>query len=119
MDYHLSCTDAQFRRRYRLSKATFLDLAAKVKGHWTTKIRSKYERKSYAKEGFTSKVRLAMTLRFLAGGSYIDVLDVWGCPVDAHMKLYRIVYQVVDIINVVVQLPGVPFDKPWTVSFSR
>lgn len=111
MAYHLSCSDSQFRRRYRLSKEAFLELAAKVKGHWTTKIRSKYERKSYAKEGFTSKVRLAMTLRFLAGGSYIDVLDVWGCPVDAHMKLYRIVYQVVDIINVVVQLPGVPFDN--------
>lgn len=108
--YHLNCTDAQFRRRYRLGKIAFLELASKVKDHWTSKVQSKYARKSYAEEGFTSKVRLAMTLRFLAGASYIDILDLWGCPIDAPTKLYRIVYQIVDIVNTVLQLPGVPYD---------
>ena len=82
-----------------------------MKDHWTAKVQSKYARCSYAQEGFTSKVRLAITLRFLAGASYIDIQDVWGCPVADPKKIYRIIYGIVDIVNIVLQLPGVPFDN--------
>ncbi len=109
--YHLgtATTDAQFRRRYRLPKGVFLSLADKVREHWTSKVQSKFARLSYAEEGFTSKVRLAITLRFLAGASYVDLLDVWGIPASDPKKIYRIVYHIVDAVNAVLQLPGVPF----------
>ena len=73
----------------------------------------KDEKKAVASSGsvITNKTRLAITLRWLAGASYLDLM--WGFRVSRstiYHSEYGILYPTIDAINTVLTL-SFPYDN--------
>jgi hypothetical protein len=63
-----------------------------------------------------AELRLAMTLRYLAGASYLDVASIYGCA-DTHV--YEQVDMVVNAINSVVGDSKDPYSAPYDAAFTH
>ena len=73
---------AEFRRRYRLSKRQFAFLAFKLHALLKPK----------RADGLSVNLQLSISLRMLAGGSYLDVADLHGVKdTTVHVILRRVV----------------------------
>jgi hypothetical protein len=84
--------DEEFRRRYRLTKTEFDDLAKRLVPYL----------KGKTKRALSVELQLSITLRLLAGGSYLDVADLHGVALCTANKAYN---SVLDAIDAEVQLP--------------
>ena len=79
---------AMFKRRYRLNKGQFRCLARKLEDYF--KLRASHLPKAsgvgLSLKRCSVKVRLAVTLRYLAGGSYIDICGkyIYICVLSTH-----------------------------------
>lgn len=117
--------DNYWKRRYRLSVKLFDDLAAKIQAHVTAEQdeeRQQTETNLNFKVKFSIRVKLAIALRFAAGGIYVDIADNWA--IKNNSTFYNIVWEMVDLINIVETLPGIKLDDPESLrkvsqSFSR
>ena len=66
-----SLTEPEFKRRYRLSKRAFARLSAKIKPLVAKKT-------SRTPSPISADLKLSMTLRWLCGGHYLDIVDMHG-----------------------------------------
>ena len=82
-------TPAEFTRRYRLNKENFNKLLGLIGADITPKRKRS--------DGITAEIKLACTLRYLAGGSYLDIADLHG--VEARSTFYKIVWETIGAIN--------------------
>ena len=79
-------SDKEFTRMFRMSKETFDLLLARILPNF----RSYNEKQAKCKCGsvIRAKTRLAATLRFLAGGSYLDIAALFGvCMKTFHANI--------------------------------
>lgn len=72
-------SDATFERHYRLNRRDFYDLLSKISPRL-----QRYRKMAELSSGsyVEPEIRLAVTLRFLAGGSYIDIGDAYNVDHD-------------------------------------
>ena len=95
-------TDAEFTRMFRINRHSFDDLLAKI----TEILPEKDEKKAVVSSGslITNRVKLAITLRWLAGASYLDLM--WGFKVSAPSIYHEggILWTILPAINQVVPL---------------
>ena len=67
-----SLTDAKFLRRYRIDLQGFNAVLAKIKPHMPAVVPNVLNQLPH-------ELMLSMTLRWCAGGSYLDLCDMHGC----------------------------------------
>eukprot|EP01047_Picozoa_sp_COSAG01_P082761 COSAG01_NODE_17037_length_1183_cov_1.239852_1_plen_379_part_10 len=92
MDWKKRCdslTAKQFTRRYRIDKVGFQQMVAEITPYMPAVRR---------KGAISNEIKLAMTLRWLAGGSYLDIADLHGVSEEAF---YTHVWQVMEAIDTV------------------
>lgn len=80
-------TDTEFSTRYRVNKRNFRKLNGLIRK----------DLKGKRSDAIIPEVKIACTLRWLAGGQYLDVADIHG--VEARSAFYKIVWQTVTAIN--------------------
>ena len=81
----------EFRKRYRMSKECFLELYDELKEG--LKLKSRHQEKNLFVIPPITKV--AMMLRFMAGGDLVDIGDIFGYH---PQSVYRAVNQVIDAV---------------------
>ena len=87
-----SLTSREFKLRYRLGKSAFAKLSHKIRPLVARKA-------SWAgRPTIPVDVALSATLRWLAGGSYLDVADMHGIH---QSTFYVLIWRVIDAINIV------------------
>eukprot|EP00808_Paulinella_micropora_P023552 g82272.t1 len=86
-----SFTHRGFKRRYRLSKQQFDDILSLLRPELEVACAKTH---SYAV--VPPELQLSMTLRFLAGGSYLDIVDLHGV---AESTFYKCIWRVILLIN--------------------
>ncbi len=70
-----------FKRMFRMDRDTFMVLLRRLEEYWGDRVDSIYnERFAISSSGssISAMTRLAVTLRFLAGGSYLDICFAFG-----------------------------------------
>jgi hypothetical protein len=97
----------RFRRYYRMPLGTFRQLAGGLKvgeGRW-------HERRQFssaANAPLSAELRLSMTLRFLAGGSYMDIAIIHGCDFDT---VYPVVERTLHALDQLPLLDNMHFER--------
>lgn len=71
-----SLTDREFKRTYRISKETFDKVLAAIRDQLQPKSPEKARQDLHG--AVQPELLLSMTLRFLAGGSYLDIYQMHG-----------------------------------------
>lgn len=97
-----------FERMFRMDRTSFEDLEELVTPH-LERDSSMAERSSGSP--IPVRTRLAATLRWLAGGSYIDICFAWGL---AHSTFYSdrgVLWPTIEAIDAIFDI-GVPIDNP-------
>jgi len=103
-------TEAEFRDTYGMAHATFLKLLGTLgdrlsdqpAGHGGVR----------GSEVMPPEVKLAMTLRWLRGGSYLDLLMLYGC---SKASFYRTAYRVMEAICATHELELIPAIQDYQV----
>lgn len=73
--FQAGLTEKEFQKLYKLSRGGFYSVAAQIK-HLVAPNRSNLS--SATGGGISTELQLATTLRFLAGGSYLDIRHHYG-----------------------------------------
>ena len=94
----------EFRRSYRMSLVTFKKLLATLKPY----LDSQQPQKARVSKPISAVLKLSMTIRYLAGGSYLDVYQHHGVSASSF---YKIVRETTDIIDGVFTMRH-PTDNP-------
>ena len=94
-------TDFEFSRMFRLSRSSFQVLL--------TKIRSNIERNEQkainsSGSGITATIRLATALRFLAGGSYLDISFMFGLDSTNFFNSKYVLWSTIEAIDTILDL---------------
>ncbi len=97
-------SDNEFMKRYKLSKSGFARLCHKLRPYVGTKRNNKHARNSSG-SGITTEICLSMTLRYLSGGSFLDIIDMHGV---GKSTFYRLLWATVEGINKVINMDGIP-----------
>ena len=87
-----------FQRAYRLNHDEFDTLLAKIRAHLRTTSLSATRARASSGSPVTLECRLAATLRYLAGGSYIDICFCHGI---APTTFYDVIWSIMDAIEAV------------------
>ena len=86
-----------FRRAYRMTYETFLDLYDSLEESLNEVIGSNTDNYRYAHNGpISNSVRLACAIRYFAGGSPYDIMCKYGI---SHTDVFRSVWFVVEAVN--------------------
>ena len=95
---HADLSDSDFRRTYRITRQAFSDLLAKMEraGFGKAKKKGRPSRLSPA-------ARLAMAIRYLAGGSYLDLRMIWKVQ---PKTFYAVVWDALSWIQKTEHLPN-------------
>ena len=94
-DEHVSnIGEVLFQRAYRLNLKSFNELLLKI--HDRIEVSNIYQVIRSSGSYITPEIMLASTLRWLAGGSYIDICFTHGISVSSF---YNILWEVIDSIN--------------------
>ncbi len=99
-----SLTDADFRSAFRMSRDAFQKLLERVAPYLTPNGSMALRSSAGAIE---PDVRLAITLRMLAGGAYLDLMLVW--EISSSM-VFEVFMQTIRAIKEVVPMKSVPLD---------
>ncbi len=94
--------DTQFARTYRLPRTVFFEIVQQLHAHL-----DRDEAHAVMSSGgrIEPAVRLAITLRILAGGSYLDMITNFNV---GESTVYTIFHETVDILCRHLPMPGVP-----------
>ena len=90
----LFLSDAEFRRIYRMSRASFNTLLQMIRPY----LKKETTRLGEKVKPIIPELRLAITLRYLAGGNVNDLLRLYGVSLRS---LYSCVWEAIDAINTV------------------
>jgi hypothetical protein len=101
-------SESWFYKSYRLSRNVFHYILKLIKPELETS--SPYMTKESYHGTFNAKVLLAATLRFLAGGNYIDLVDLYLLPGKPHGYFWRTL-RVLDKVLEDITLPST--NKDW------
>jgi hypothetical protein len=82
--------DEEFRIFYRVTRTRFVWLTNKL-----AHLAPSYERAGW----LTVEMKLAITLRYLAGGSYLDIREMWGIRTAAVFNTIHIVIPLIANLN--------------------
>ena len=63
--------------------------------------------RSSSGSGISTELCLSMTLRYLAGGSVLDIIDMHGV---AYGTFYNLVWRTIEAVNASLRLPGLPLN---------
>ena len=99
-------SDPMFQRMFRLDRATFYELAERI-----DHIIQRNELKSIQSSGSSipTDTRLAVTLRWLAGGSYLDLCFAWGVAVSTFFSDRGVLWPTIEALDDVLKL-GFPLN---------
>ncbi len=90
--------DVWFKKSYRLSKPVFYNVLEKIKGSIETLNIEMALRSSGSP--INAEILLAATLRYLAGGSYIDIVDLYDLPHTCpHRYFWRTLHAIDQAID--------------------
>lgn len=92
-----SLSDIEFRRRYKITRHRFRHLCGQLRPLLYPQNRGRHKIKV--------EIQLSMTLRFLAGGHYLDIIDAHG--VLSPETFYTILANTLKAIDTVVTWPGI------------
>lgn len=94
-------SDLQFVQMYRLNRVAFDDLLEKIAPKLAVN-----EAKATASSGspIAARTRLAVTLRFLAGGSYLDICFAYGIAVGSFFGESGPIWPTMEAINKELQI---------------
>ena len=95
----LRVADNSFRRMFRMTEFQFDELADILRPRLA--VDEVQARRATSAGQIPAELRLAGTLRFLAGGSYLDVFHLLGVGVSSY---YECINQVVQAINTAAEL---------------
>ena len=98
-------SDKNFGKMFRMSKRSFKVLLQKL-DDLNTKEDNYVDRKSYA----CMKTKLAITLRWLAGGSYIDICFAFGIGTGSFFHDDGVLWGTMRLIDIAFQI-GFPFNS--------
>ena len=101
-------TDKEFCRRYKVTKAQFAQISSDLRLLVGRSAKDPAARRSSG-SGVTTDLCLSMTLRYLAGGSYLDIIDMHKV---GRSTFYKAVWCTVRAINETYSLPGLPLSNP-------
>ena len=94
-------SDEEFKRQYRMSRASFNALLELLKP-LITKNEEMARRSSGS--GICPKARLALTLRWLAGGSYLDIAKAYGVDQANFFHKYGPLWDTMEALDEVLDL---------------
>jgi len=77
-------SDIDFMKRYKLSKAGFARSCQKLRPFVGTRRKNKHVRND---GGICTELCLSMTLRYMGGGSFLDIIDMHGVGKRTFYKL--------------------------------
>ena len=83
--------DREFKQRYRLNKTLFTWLVEQLKPILESK-----RKMSGVTKPVSVELQLAMTLRFLAGGAVVDIMDNFGVVFSTFFKCFHRTLKAVD-----------------------
>eukprot|EP00808_Paulinella_micropora_P017359 g52927.t1 len=86
-----SLLDRRFKRRYRVTKEQFDTLLSRLRPELEVACA-----KAHCYASVAPELQLSMTLRFLAGGSYLDIADLHGV---AESTFYKCLWRVILLLN--------------------
>jgi hypothetical protein len=94
--------DVQFRRMFRMSRRAFNILLSKLNVFILEKDAMSIKQAiNSSGSPIDNKTKLAVTLRFLAGGSYLDITFAFGI---SKTSFYDIVFEVLEAIDKIFQI---------------
>jgi hypothetical protein len=98
-----------FKRMFRIDRATFDEVLKRIAPH----LRCRNEVKAANSSGtpIQMKTRLAVTLRWLAGASYLDLCFAWGVATSTFYHLDSVLWPTITAIDAAFEL-GFPIDDP-------
>ena len=103
---HLS--DATFHRMFRMSRTSFLELQERI--HPDLQFNDQ-KATNAAGSPISTRTRLAMTLRWLAGGIYIDICFAFGVATSTFYSERGVLWPTVGALDKILTI-GYPIDDP-------
>ena len=100
-------SDDEFRRMFRLSRPAFDALLEKISDDFG--VRSVSFAECSNRSRISPKTRLAVTLRWLAGGSYLDICFAFGVAFGSYFVDDGVLWGTMEVIDRALAL-GFPFD---------
>ena len=100
-----SLSDFEFLGAFRMSRASFSLLLSYLRPHI---FRNEQKAKCSSTGAIQPAVRLGVTLRMLAGGSYLDQTVCWGI---GHSMTFEEFQKTIQAIGTVLQMPGMPLSN--------
>ena len=94
-------SDAIFEKMFRVDRATFNELS-----EFIDPIVQRNELKAIQSSGscIPTETRLAVTLRWLAGGIYLDLCFAWGIYISAFFSYRGVLWPTIEALDQVLKL---------------
>jgi hypothetical protein len=102
-------SEKHFKRMFRMSKRTFNVLEEKLLDLWGADVDEEQAARSSGSH-ITFRTRLACTLRWMAGGSYLDICFEFGVAPGSFFSDGGVLWGTMDLINESFEI-GFPFDN--------
>jgi hypothetical protein len=102
--------DGTFKKMFFVDHLTFYNFLERI----TQFMRQRNDMKVYnsSSSSIPLKTRLAVSLRWLAGGSYLDICFAWGIGHSTFYHHDRILWHTLEAIDAAYHLIGLPFNDP-------
>lgn len=97
-----------FKRMFRVSRDVFEYLLDKLEPSFSS---NECQAKNSSGEPIALKTRLAVSLRWLAGGSYLDLCFAWGLGVSTFYAENGVLWPTLQALDELFPL-GLPYDDP-------
>ena len=97
-----------FKRMFRVSRDVFEYLLDKLEPSFSS---NECQAKNSSGEPIALKTRLAVSLRWLAGGSYLDLCFAWGLGVSTFYAENGVLWPTMQALDELFPL-GLPYDDP-------
>lgn len=104
-----STPDDEFQRMFRMTRSAFDALLAKVEPFMP--IRNERMARVSSGSMISNKTKLCCTLRWLAGGSYIDICWGWGVTQSSFFAEHGVLWPTMEAIDSAFQI-GLPLNNP-------
>jgi hypothetical protein len=101
-------SDSSFQKMFRMSRTSFLELCERI-----DPLIHRDELKASNSSGsqISTSTRIAMTLRWLAGGIYIDICFAFGVAASTFYNQRGILWPIIDALDKTLTM-GYPIDDP-------
>jgi len=107
-----SLNDITFKKMFRLDRLTFEDLLDRISSH--VKLLNEVKVHNSSGRSISLKNKLAVTIRWLAGGSYLDLCFAWGVAFSTFYHPEGVLWPTLEAIDKAFPI-GLPIDDPLTL----